>query len=101
MSGLFSNVDPARLDQFAFASRKLPEYMHHRLMICKTCDLVYASPVPAPDELHEAYAEAAFDSGTEAAYAARTYGRIVDRLIPRLPDLKGALDIKRCMEPSS
>ncbi len=72
---LFSeaNVDPARLDQFAFASRKLPEYMHHRLMICKTCDLVYASPVPAPDELHEAYAEAAFDSGTENNLCGRTY----------------------------
>ncbi|MGO8673729.1 MAG: hypothetical protein ACLQVD_20520 [Capsulimonadaceae bacterium] len=26
-----SKVDPAKLDAFAFASRKLPEYMHHRM----------------------------------------------------------------------
>jgi SAM-dependent methyltransferase len=94
-SALFANakIDSRQLDQFAFASRKTPEYMHHRLMICKACDLVYASPVPVVDELHAAYVDAAFDSGTEAAYAARTYGRIVDRLLSRLPSREGAVDI--------
>jgi hypothetical protein len=46
-----SNVDLSRLNAFAFASRKIPEYMHWRLVECRRCDLVYASPAPAPPSL--------------------------------------------------
>lgn len=41
-----ANVDSSQLDEFAFASRKMPEYMHWRLWLCGRCDLVYASPAP-------------------------------------------------------
>jgi len=88
-----STVDVAKLNEFAFASRKVPEYMHHRLMLCGKCDLLYADPVPAPDELSVAYRDAAFDSGEEAAFAARTYGRLLPAIERRLPDKVGALDI--------
>jgi SAM-dependent methyltransferase len=86
-------VDAARLDAFAFASRKLPEYMHHRLIECPTCDLLYASPVPSSEELAEAYEAAAFDSGAEARYAARTYGGFLPGICRELPDRGAALDI--------
>jgi len=88
-----SNIDLARLDAFAFASRKLPEYMHWRLLECRRCDLVYASPAPAPRSLGEAYEQAAFDSQTEARYAAATYAALLPRIKKRLVDLDGALDI--------
>jgi SAM-dependent methyltransferase len=88
-----STVDPAKLDSFAFASRKVPEYMHHRLMHCEKCDLLYADPVPAPEELSIAYRDAAFDSGEEAGFAARTYGRLLPAIVQNLPDKNGALDI--------
>ena len=68
-----STVDAGKLNEFAFASRKVPEYMHHRLMQCSKCDLLYANPVPAPEELSIAYRDAAFDSGEEARFAARTF----------------------------
>ena len=68
-----ATIDPQRLGKFAFASRKTPEYMHHRLLLCRGCDMLYSSPVPATDELEHAYLEAAYDSGIEARYAARTY----------------------------
>ena len=88
-----SNIDEAQLNEFTFASRKLPEYMHHRILWCPTCDLLYASPVPAREALLEAYGAAAFDSATEAGYAARTYGRFLPAICRRLPDQQGALDI--------
>jgi SAM-dependent methyltransferase len=88
-----STVDPSRLDRFAFSSRKLPEYMHHRLVECPVCDVVYASPVPAAETLAQAYAEAAFDTSTESAYASLTYGQLLTPLLPRLPDQDGAIDI--------
>src|SRR5438270_5176078 len=88
-----SNVDAARLDQFSFASLKLPEYMHHRLVECRACDLLYASPVPATPDLAKAYEEAAFDSGPEAHYAARTYARFLPEICGSVPDRGGAIDI--------
>ena len=82
-----------RLNEFAFASRKLPEYMHHRLLICAHCDVVYASPVPALADLEMAYESAAFDSQDLAVQAAATYAALVERGINRLKDRRGAVDI--------
>ena len=67
--------DATALGDFAFASRKLPEYMHWQLRRCRACDLLFADPAPTPAELGRLYREAAFDSGREAGLAARTYGR--------------------------
>ena len=88
-----ADFDFDKLDAFAFASRKLPEYMHYRLVECPTCDVLYASPVPTLEGLAEAYHEAAFDSQDEARLAARTYGTFLPDIAKRLPDKSGALDI--------
>ena len=88
-----SNVDLAALDDFAFASRKLPEYMHPRLIECGGCGILYGSPVLSQDTLETAYECADFDSGGEARYASITYAAHARRIAPRLPDLRGALDI--------
>ena len=88
-----ATVDATRLDSFAFASRKIPETMHLRLVRCDRCDLVYADPVPSHDSLHRAYLDAAFDSATEARLASLTYGRVLERILPQLPNRYGALDI--------
>ena len=39
-------IDQERLGSLAFASRKAPELMHHRLVICTACDLLFADPAP-------------------------------------------------------
>ena len=88
-----SNIDLTKLDEFAFASRKKPELMHPRLVECPNCGLLYGSPVLAPEVLAEAYRKAAFDSGVEARYASSTYAREIRKIVPRLPDLNGSLDI--------
>lgn len=88
-----STLDASKLDAFAFASRKLPEYMHHRLIACPRCDVLYASPVPTAADLMRLYATAAFDSGEEARLAARTYAQLLPWLAARLPDRDGVLDI--------
>lgn len=88
-----ANIDLMKLDSYAFASRKLPEYMHHRLLACGACDLLYASPVPSTNELSQAYNDAAFDSGEEARWASRTYASSLSSILPKLPGRDGALDI--------
>jgi SAM-dependent methyltransferase len=88
-----AHLDPARLDEFAFASRKIPEYMHYRLITCPVCDLLYASPAPTTEALARAYRDAGFDSGEEARYASRTYAGYLPAIIRRIPDRHGAIDI--------
>lgn len=88
-----ANLNIERLDSFAFASRKMPEYMHYRLIDCPCCDLLYASPLPSEEYLAAGYGDAAYDSGVEAHYAAATYGRLLEGFAAQLPDRHGALDI--------
>jgi SAM-dependent methyltransferase len=88
-----ANIDPEALGAFAFASRKLPEYMHHALVVCRKCDLLYANPAPDRKSLEAAYHDAAFDASDESRYAGVTYGSYLPRIAARLPDRNGALDI--------
>ena len=39
-----ARIDAAALGEYAFASRKFPEYMHHRLVECATCDARLRQP---------------------------------------------------------
>jgi SAM-dependent methyltransferase len=88
-----SNFDERRLDSYSFASRKIPELMHYRLVCCRRCGLLYASPAPKNDYLNAAYNTASFDSAMEACDASRTYIRQLTSFLPKLPDRVGALDI--------
>jgi SAM-dependent methyltransferase len=82
-----------KLGDFAFASRKTPEYMHYRLVECPVCDLLYATPLPTLKALAQAYHQAAFDSSQEAHYAARTYAHGLGKFADSLPEKRGTLDI--------
>ena len=94
-SRLFAEArfDPSRLDAMSFSSRKAPEGMHHRLLECTSCDLLYASPVPTPESINDAYRDAGYSSSEEARYAAATYATLVEKIETELPDLRGAVDI--------
>jgi len=88
-----AQFDPDKLDAFAFASRKLPEYMHYRLNECRRCDSLYANPLPTEETLRRAYVEAAFDSGEEARFASLAYAEFLPRILRRIGEADGALDI--------
>jgi SAM-dependent methyltransferase len=88
-----SKIDETKLDDFAFASRKLPEYMHLRLVRCPTCGVLYASPALSPEFLASAYRDAAYDSSEEAEYAAATYAAQLPSILQAMGDREVALDI--------
>lgn len=88
-----ADFDPAVWDGFAFASRKLPEYMHYRLISCPRCDLLYANPIPSLPMLARAYEDASFDSAAEAADASRTYAELLAAHWPPGLERRGVLDI--------
>ncbi len=88
-----ASVAPDALNGFAFSSRKLPENMHHRIVECEECDLLYSSPVPTREFLETAYRDASFDASEESRLASLTYGGFLDRIARSLPDRVGAIDI--------
>lgn len=88
-----ANLNLSTLDEFAFASRKLPEYMHWRLMECKGCDLLYANPAPSLEQLAKLYKDADFSSRDEARMASKTYGLVLQKFIQQLSDRDSAVDI--------
>ena len=88
-----AKINVSQLDKFAFASRKTPELMHHRLVLCTRCDIIYANPAPDLVSLQQAYVEASFDTSNESHFAARTYAGVLDSFLSQLPDKEGALDV--------
>jgi len=88
-----SNFEREKLNSYSFASRKVPELMHYRLVRCPRCGLLYASPAPISENLKSFYNEASYDSSAEATAASRTYIKHLKAVLPKLPDLVNALDI--------
>ena len=88
-----AKIDPSRLGGFAFASRKTPEYMHHRLVECPSCGLLYANPAPTVSALADAYGDADYSSFEESRCAAATYAALLRRMVGSLPPDAAAIDI--------
>ncbi len=88
-----ATLDEAKLTASAFASRKLPEYMHSRMVECTICGMLYANPVLQPESLADAYKDASFDSGVESRLAAVTYRSLLEPHLRALPSRASALDI--------
>lgn len=90
---LEESIDPAKLSASSFASRKVPEFMSHRLVRCPTCDLVYVPSPPAQGTLAQAYHEASYDSAEEAQDAARSYMQAISPVLARLATRGSVLEI--------
>ncbi len=70
-----STYDESRWTQASFSSRKVPEYMHFRLLTCGACGLTYGSPVASAEAASQAYRRASFEASVESTDAARTYAQ--------------------------
>jgi SAM-dependent methyltransferase len=87
------NIDQAKLSEYSFASRKVPEFMCHQLVQCPACDLVYANDPPDDSELAESYHAAEFDSQEEANDAAKAYIVAIEATLRMLKRRQSALEI--------
>jgi 2-polyprenyl-3-methyl-5-hydroxy-6-metoxy-1,4-benzoquinol methylase len=88
-----ATLDEGKLTASAFASRKVPEYMHSRMVECNMCGMLYANPVLRQEALAAAYKDASFDSGVESKLAALSYRALLEPHLGALPSRTSALDI--------
>jgi SAM-dependent methyltransferase len=87
------HLDPARIDGMSYASRKEPEYMSLRMVVCPECELLYAPQIPSADFLTRAYADTGYDSDSEARQAAASYAQALAGRMDLLPDRTAALEV--------
>lgn len=87
------NIKAEKISGFTYASRKVPEYMCHRMVLCPVCDLVYTDKPPAEDALAGSYHSASYDSSEEADDAAKAYIHAIQGVLDRLKGRDGALEI--------
>ena len=85
--------DVSKVDKFSFSSRKTPEFMHHKMVVCGKCDLAYANPIPDVEWVRSNYVKAQFDTAYESTHAADNHCRLLDKVLPYVPDRQAALDI--------
>ena len=85
-------LDSANLDVFAFASRKEPDTMNLRMVECRGCGVLFATPAPTPEDLANLYRSASFDTAAAGDAAARTYAGLVGGIAGPMPDRDGAVD---------
>jgi SAM-dependent methyltransferase len=81
------------LNNLAFSSRKIPEFMNLTLVCCPACNLLYVPSVPTKTFLQTAYHATGYDSDEEACFAAETYATYLQSIISSLPDRRAALEI--------
>lgn len=86
-------IEPAQLTGMSYASRKEPEFMRLRMVVCPVCAVLYAPQVPSRQFLAAAYAEAGYDSDAEATYAAASYAGALAERLDGLPDRASALEL--------
>lgn len=87
------HIDPERINDFTYSSRKQPEFMCLRLVRCVRCNLVYAPNPPDRSFLAAAYADAAYDSSQEAQCAAHSYAQALASYLTPLQNKNVAIDV--------
>ena len=87
------SIDLSKITDASFASRKLPEYMSHRLVRCSECTTIYAVEGPSPEILAAVYRDASYDTAVEADMAATTYANILAPHVGRMSDRGVLLEI--------
>lgn len=85
--------DESRVSASSFASRKVPEYMSHAMVCCRSCDLAYVDRPPSVESLAASYHAADYDSAEEAEDAADAYARALAPVLGRLNGRGVALEI--------
>jgi SAM-dependent methyltransferase len=85
--------DESQMSASSFASRKIPEFMSHAMVRCRTCDLAYVDRPPSVEELAESYHSADYDSAEEAEDAADAYARAIAPVLARIGNRGSALEI--------
>ncbi len=88
-----ANFAPADLDPGRFSARRIPDRIHYRMVRCQECGLLRSDPILRPEALARLYAGSHFTYASEAEYTRRTYGALLERVLPLVPSKRRLVEI--------
>jgi SAM-dependent methyltransferase len=79
-----ANFSPLDLNPGIFSARRIPDKIHYRIVICKTCGLVRSDPIIDQTTLSDLYAQSIQTYGDEVVNLMKTYARYLDNAVKYL-----------------
>ena len=74
-----SNLGPK-----AFSARRTPDGTHYRFVKCLNCGLIFSNPILPLTQIAKLYKDSTFDYAPESKYLKKTYGAVLERMLPRM-----------------
>ncbi len=84
-----ATFDLKRLDAKVFSARRTPDHMHYRFVRCQRCGLIFSNPILEEKKIAQLYLDSGFSYSQEAEYLKKTYGDLLQRVLPA----KNVLDV--------
>lgn len=75
-----ANFDIGKLDEKTFSARRLPDRVHFQIVRCKTCGLLYSTPVLEYEKLENLYKKSFVDYDEHIDNLKKTYGYYLKQL---------------------
>ncbi len=68
------NFDIKKINSRIFSARRLPDRMHYQMVQCKTCGLVYSTPILEYEKLEKLYKKSSKSYNKHLENLRETYG---------------------------
>jgi len=82
-----------KLTPAVFSARRVTEHWHYRILTCRTCSMVFSSPILSHDRLFELYGESTVTYSREIAHITQSYARHLKPYLAYIQSRETALEI--------
>ncbi|MDR2409147.1 MAG: class I SAM-dependent methyltransferase [Bacteroidales bacterium] len=86
-------IDRNLISQLSYSSRKIPEFMHLKLVLCSVCGLIYTPEPTSLEELKRLYTDSSFETSNEELCAAKTYFKLIKPYLKKINKSDTVLDV--------
>lgn len=81
------------LSEKTYSARRLPDKIHHRILRCERCSLVFSSPIFPAEKLSKFYKKSLCNYKDQIPYLIKTYFKIVEQIKKNLPKNPKVLEV--------
>lgn len=81
------------LSEKTYSARRLPDKIHHRILRCERCSLIFSSPIFSAKKLSKFYRKSSCNYRDQIPYLVKSYFKIVEQLKKNLPKDPKVLEV--------
>jgi len=88
-----STFNLKNISKNTYSARRLPDKIHHRIVKCIRCSLVFSSPIISSQKIFKFYKESLCNYGDQIPYLIKTYFKLVNDIKKSLPKNPKVLEV--------